>query len=215
VLSQTSSAPTEALAPGTVLSAELSKWLDAKKCRVNDRIEAKTVNDLLVNGQLVVPRNTRIIGHITEAKVHSKISPGSTLGLEFDQIVLKNGHEVPLLLTIQALAPPRRTSSIGSGPDSLADRMTTPNRLPPVGAQAPPAGSSSLPSEYPDNIPSPPSTNAGGPSNSTVTPLSSTSRGVVGIRRLMLDASGPVSIFRTSGGNVRLESGTQLTLRVQ
>jgi len=39
---------------------------------VNDKIEADPVNDLLVNGKLVVPRNTRVIGHITEARAQAK-----------------------------------------------------------------------------------------------------------------------------------------------
>ena len=84
----------ESLPPGTVLSVELSKSLDAKKSKANAKIEAKTATDLLVHGQIVVPRNTKIIGHVTEAKAHSKASPGSLLGITFERMLVKGGREM-------------------------------------------------------------------------------------------------------------------------
>ena len=211
-------AAADRLAPGTVLSVELSTRLDAKKCQANDKIEARTVTDLLVHGQILVHRNTRIIGHITEAKAHSKTSPGSTVGIAFDRMLLKDGREVPLQMTVQAIARPLHTFAFGSGPDSLADMTTTPGKLPPVGAQAPAGDSSSTtltPNTYPSNVPAPPSINAAGPSSSTVSPLGSSSRGVIGMTGLSLDTAGPESVLSSSTGNVHLDGGTQLTLRVQ
>ena len=72
------------LASGTLLSVELSKSLDAKKLKANDKFEARTAVDLLAHGQIVIPRNAKIIGHVTEAKAHSKESPESVVGLAFD-----------------------------------------------------------------------------------------------------------------------------------
>jgi hypothetical protein len=212
---QNSATVTDSLAAGTVLLAELSNRLDAKKYKVNDKIEARIVTDLLVHGRVVVPRNTRIIGHVTEVKAYSKTSPGSIVGIALDRMLLKGGREVPLVMTIQAIAQPLHIPAYGSGPDSLADKATTPHRLPPVGAQAPAAGSSSLTSDHLDNIPAPPSINTGGPSLSTVGPLGPKSRGVVGMKGLSLDTSGAICVLSSSTGNLRLDSGTQLTLRVQ
>lgn len=207
----------DALAPGTVLAVELSKSLDAKKSKANDKIEAKTAVDLLVRGKIVVPRNTKIIGHVTEAKAHSKSSPGSVIGVTFDRMLLKGGREVSLQLTVQAIARPLQVPGFGSGPDNLADVPSMPGRLPPVGAQAPATGSSSttLTPKYPDDMAPPPSINTGGPSPSTIIPLSASSRGVVGMKGLSMDTSGPVSVLTSSTGNVHLDSGTQLALRVQ
>ena len=74
---QTSSPPADSatLPPGTVLSVDFSKSLDAKKSKPNDKIEAKTASDLILHGQIVVPRNTKIVGHVTEAKAHRKALP--------------------------------------------------------------------------------------------------------------------------------------------
>jgi len=92
--------------PGTILAVELSKSLNAKKTRANDRVEAKTATDLLAHGQIVVPRNTKIIGHVTEAKARSKTSPDSLVGITFDRILLKDGREVPLQVAVQTIAKP-------------------------------------------------------------------------------------------------------------
>lgn len=63
------------LAAGTIISVELSKTLDAKKVKANDKIEARTAMDLLSHGQIIIPRNAKVIGHVTEAKAHTKQSP--------------------------------------------------------------------------------------------------------------------------------------------
>jgi hypothetical protein len=201
--------------PEAVLSVTLSNSLDAKKCKVNDRIEVKTVTDLWFNGRIVVQRSTKIVGHITEAKAHSKTSPGSTVGIAFDGMLLKDGREVPLQMMIQAVARPLHLTPYQSGPDTLADRSMSPAALPGVGAQATAAGSSSLPPDYGNNVPAPPSINTRGPASSTVGPLNSTSRGVVGMKGLSLDTSGPASVLSSSTGNLHLDSGTQLILRLQ
>ena len=100
---------TASLAPGTILSVELSKSLDAKKLKASDKFEARTAIDLLSHGQIVVPRNTKVIGHVTEAKAHSKESADSILGLTFDRMISKDGREIPLQAAVQALARPLQT----------------------------------------------------------------------------------------------------------
>ena len=114
----------DAPASGTLLSVELSKSLDAKKAKANDRVEARTATDLLAHGHIVVPRNTKIVGHVTEAKAHSKASPDSTIGITFDRMLLKDGREVPLQLTVQAIARPLQLGS-PEGNTQRADRHGT------------------------------------------------------------------------------------------
>jgi hypothetical protein len=204
-------APSDTLPAGTVLSAELSKSLDARKSKANDKIEARTATDLLVHGQIVVPRNTKIVGHVTEAKAHSKASPGSLVGITFDRMLLKGGREVPLQATVQALARPLQLNSMvnDNPPGDMASRM--PGQRP---ASAGDSSAPTIPPRYPAaTIPEPPGLNA--PNTSTVSPLAPTSRGVVGIKGLSLETSGPVSVLTSSTGNVHLDSDTQLILRVQ
>src|SRR4051812_2801846 len=51
------------VAAGTVIPAELDKSIDAKKCKTGDPVVAKTTSDLLSNGQVAIPRGTKITGH--------------------------------------------------------------------------------------------------------------------------------------------------------
>jgi hypothetical protein len=227
VLTAMSSAPVNAeaaaaadtLASGTVLSVELSTGLDAKKCKANDKIAARAVIDLLLHGEIVVPRNTEIIGHVTEAKAHSKSSAGSMVGIVFDYLLLKGGREVSLQMTVQAIARPLPPSAYESGPNSPADMSTMPGQVPRGGSlipgRVPPSPSSGATTKYPNNIASGSSSNPPGRINPPANSLDSTSRGVFGINGLSLDTSGPVSVLSSSTGNVHLDRGTQLTLRVQ
>ena len=211
---QNSAAPADTLASGTLLSVELSKSLDARKSKANDRIEAKTATDLLAHGRIVFPRNTKIIGHVTVAKARSKTSPDSMVGITFDRMLLKDGHEVPLKVAIQAIARPLQFGSSPEGNVPRADR--TANGVPTMPGQRSPMGDASslgVPSSYPGDLA--PIPDPMGQNSSTVIPLSPTSKGVVGMKGLSLDTSGPVAVLSSNNGNVHLDSGTQLILRVQ
>ncbi len=209
-------APTSADGPpsGTILSVELSKSLDAKKAKANDRVEARTATDLLAHGQIVVPRNTKIIGHVTEAKARSKASPDSMIGITFDRMLLKDGREVPLQVAVQAIARPLQLGS-PEGNVPRADRsggVAMPGQRGPLGD----ASTQGVPPSYPGDLaPIPDPMGPNRTSDSTVVPLSPTSKGVVGMKGLNLDTLGPAAILTSNTGNVHLDSGTQLILRVQ
>jgi hypothetical protein len=56
---------------------------------------------------------------------------------------------------------------------------------------------------------------SGGQPRSSGHSLDSSSQGVVGMRGLSLSTSGPASVVSSSSGNVKLDSGTQILLRIQ
>jgi hypothetical protein len=210
-------APADTLAPGTLLAVELSKSLDARKTKANDRVEARTATDILAHGRIVVPRNTKVIGHVTEAKAHGKDSPDSKLGVAFDRMQLKDGREVPLQLAVQAIARPLQFGASAEGTVPPADRqgrVSMPGQHAPLGdASISGTATSSVPSSYPGDlapIPDPIT-----PSSLTVVPLSPTSKGVIGMKGLSLDTSGSAAVLTSNSANVHLDSGTQLILRVQ
>jgi hypothetical protein len=207
------------LPSGSVLAADLSKSLDAKKAKEGDKIEAKTATDMLAHGQIVVPRNTKIVGHVTQAKPRSKESPDSMVGITFDRMLLKDGREVPLQLIVQAVARPLQLVSSLPGTPGDAPSNGPANMPGPRTGNSSPGGSGGMGggSAYPSVA------NPGGPGGgdesmsggATSTPLGPTSRGVVGIKGLSMDAPGPVAVLSSNTGNVHLEGGTQLILRVQ
>jgi hypothetical protein len=213
----TAKAATVADAPpsGTILSVELSKSLDAKKAKANDRVEARTATDLLAHGQIVVPRNTKIVGHVTEAKARSKASPDSMIGITFDRMLLKDAREVPLQMAVQAIARPLQFGVNSEGSVARADRpggVAMPGQRGPLGD----ASTQGPPSSYPGDLaPMPDPMAPNRTSDSTVVPLSPTSKGAVGLKGLSLETSGPAAVLSSNTVNVHLDAGTQLILRVQ
>ena len=173
--------------PGTIIPAELSKTIDARKVKAGDKIEIKTVVDLLSEGQVVVPKDSKILGHISEVKARSKDSKDSMIGIVVDSLSTKEGGELAIQAVVQAIGRPVEQ---GSNYSSMAGG---------------PIGSSGA---------SQPSGAAGQPSSSGGS-LDPRSQGVVGLKDLSLSTSDQASVISSSHENVRLESGTQLILRIQ
>jgi len=207
--------------PGTIIPAELSKSVDAKKLKQGDKIEAKTTMDLLANGQIVVPRDSKIMGHVTEAKPRSKESPESTVGIAFDRISLKNGREVLLRATVQAIGPSLNNLPFpehGNEPVSQAPAGMHAGNIPPShgtvggssGGSARPGGSP-YPAGDPQDVPS-----GTVPSErSAAAALDPHSHGVVGMKWLSLSTSDQGSRVSSNTNNVHLDGGTQLILRTE
>src|SRR5258708_22072880 len=103
---------------GSTVQAELVKPLDANKNKVGDEVVAKTTHDVKSGGRLIVPKGSKLIGHVTEVKAHSKDQATSELGIAFDHAVLKNGTEMPLTLGIQAIGRSQASAS-GIEDDSM------------------------------------------------------------------------------------------------
>src|ERR1041385_7138988 len=89
---------------GSILYAELSKTVDAKKAKVGDPVSAILTADVLAHGKIVVRHDSKLVGHVTEAQVHSKESPESRLGIVFDRVMTKEG-EIPFQSSLLAIRP--------------------------------------------------------------------------------------------------------------
>lgn len=107
------------LSNGTTLEVALTKSLDAKKNKVGDEVAAKVTKDVKSDGRVVIPKGSKLIGRVTEAKARRKGESESALGLAFDRAVMKDGHEMPLNLAIQAVAAAEGVASAALGDDGL------------------------------------------------------------------------------------------------
>src|SRR5690349_4298413 len=106
------------LASGTTILATLSKSVDAKKAKQGDEITARAAQNVVSNGSVVIPRGSKLIGHVTDAKAREKGQNESSLGIAFDKVVLKNGQEVPLQASIRAIsAAPNNNAANSPMPD--------------------------------------------------------------------------------------------------
>jgi hypothetical protein len=203
-----------ALPTGTIIAIELAKSLDARKVKVGDAIESKVPADVLLHGKIVVPRDTKIVGHVTDVKLHSKDSPGARVGIAFDRMVPKKGSDVPLQLVVQAVGRPLQLVDY---PMPVSERSGGPagNASAAGGAGA----AASNPSRSQERVAAIPMSGAGldsdTPPPTTMAPLGPTSKGVVGIKGWTLETSGQGSVISAEKDNVHLDTGAQMILRVE
>jgi hypothetical protein len=114
----------DTLSDGTTFHSTLTSSLDAKKNKPGDKVEARTTEAVKQNGRVVLPKGTRLEGHVTQVQARSKDDAQSTLGIAFDRAILNNGEEMPLHVGIQALADSRANAQSSMGDD--AEMMPAP-----------------------------------------------------------------------------------------
>ena len=221
--SPTTAAPTTAatprIAPGSVIPVQLTKTIDAKKAKPGDEVVAKVTMDLKTNsGEVLVPKDTKVTGHVTEAQARGKDQKESQVGIAFDHAALKDGN-VALPMSIQAvIAPPTNNENSGSGVDQgpAAGGGSAPTS--PMGAGRT-GGMSGAGQTQPSSL-SPnavPTTGSDTQQGSARPQINGNTQGVVGISNLKLDAGQNAtqgSVLSSEKNNVKVESGTMLLLKV-
>ena len=212
------SASASRIAPGTVIPVELTKSIDAKKVKTGDEVVAKVTMDLKTNsGEIVVPKDTKVVGHVTAAQTRSKEQKDSQVGIIFDRAVMKTG-EIEMPMSIQAIIAPQGSNSgnANNGNQSTAapsangsGASSNSGRAPRMGGTPPPAPNASTGGNTP--------TDASTAANAHE-PITGKTEGVVGLRDLKLattaTAASQGSVVSSEKNNVKLESGTFMLLRV-
>ena len=102
---------TPTLEATTTLPVVLARSVSANHARPNDVVLATTFQDVQLSGGRHIPSGARVTGHVVEAQSfnfdktpYAKQKPGM-LTVRFDTVQV-NGTEVPLNVTVRALADP-------------------------------------------------------------------------------------------------------------
>ncbi len=216
-----------ALSAGTTVRAVLAKSIDSRKCKPGGEVVATASEDVKSDGKVVVRKGSKLIGHVTEVKAKAEGEANSSMGLMFDQAVLKNGETVQMSSVVQAMAAAQTApasvdsdmSAMGSGGVSSTASGGRSGLLGSVGSTANAATGAVA------NI----GGGATGALNSSVGStthvgnglggaLNSTSSGAVGMKGLSLATAASNategSVITSTGKSVHLDSGTQMILRV-
>ncbi|MFZ0734761.1 MAG: hypothetical protein WAM79_20760 [Candidatus Sulfotelmatobacter sp.] len=214
---QTQPENTPRIAPGSVIPVQLTKAIDAKKAKSGDEVVAKVTQDMKTNtGVVLVPKDTKVIGHVTEAQARHKNEKESELAIAFNQAVLDN-QPVDLPMSIQAVIGQQNNAmnaggspggNPGAEPPPPSSAGTTQNS--PMAGRSP-MGSPGQPQPAPNEAPTPESQGNQRP------PINAKTQGVIGISNLNLSpnsTSTQGSVLSSEKNNVKLESGTMLLLRV-
>lgn len=224
---------------GVALVAEIDNTLNAKKLKPGDKIKGVLTQDLVLQGKIIAPVDTKIVGHVTEAKGATDSDPSSRLGIVFDKLLLKHHQQLDFVAVVQALAHPAQRRSrvdqpsqmlppavMGAGSQSNTIGPAGPSRTAGGTQNRPPTqsvGAASL-SSLPAGVPVTVKTNLG--SSVTGVDLPSGGRpigaglpqGVFGLPGLSLSATStaetPGPVILSKSGSIKLEYGTQVLLRI-
>jgi hypothetical protein len=221
---QSGAAPPAASSPlqtGSLIYAELSKSIDSKKAKVGDPVVAKVTQAVLSHGKIAIPKNAKIVGHLTAAKARTKDQPQAQLGIAFDRAELKDGSQIPLMsTTIQALASAYATDqtapNLATGGAGGADASGMPNSHSGanMGGMTSPMGGSRYPTNTsPGGADTTPAAGSGMPASEN--PLNANSHGVTGMPGVRLESQPQGGVVSVEGKNLKLDSGTQMVLRTQ
>jgi hypothetical protein len=203
-----------------VIPVELTKSIDAKKLKTGEEIEAKVTQDLKSgNGELIVPMNTKVLGRVTEVEEGNKEQKESQVGISFDHAVTKNGDSVPLAMSIQAIIAPPNSNSNNSYASGEGAGVSAPGAGGGMqgnnGARSAGMGTGAAP-------PSPGSSgddaNSAQSSANSRQPINGNTQGVIGLSHLKLSMAANAtqgSLISSDKGNVKVDSGTFMLLRVQ
>jgi cell division septation protein DedD len=93
-LARQSAPPPEAqftIAAGTRIPLSLRNKVDTRHSRDGDRIYLETVQPVVVNGKIVIPRGSYVNGTVTQSKRAGHSKGKSELYIRFDVLILPNG----------------------------------------------------------------------------------------------------------------------------
>lgn len=101
------------LASNTALSGQLENSLDARHAKVGDRVALRTTEAVKQNGETVVPKGARLLGHVTEVQQRTKSNGESRIGVAFDRLQ-KGALDMPITASIVSITQARSQASSGN-----------------------------------------------------------------------------------------------------
>jgi hypothetical protein len=201
------------------VDAVLDKSVDAKKNKTGDQVRATLSVDVKSGNGVVIPKGSKLVGHITEAKPKAKGDANSQLGIAFDKVIPKAGNELPIHASIRGLSKPQpammESGGMPAGP-GVQPGLGGPSG--PIGGPATPGAPGSAP------VPGGRATNG---TPQTENPSAETAQdaaghgaqaGTVPIPGLSIEPNGGdqsgATLITSTTRTVHLDSGTHLALRL-
>jgi len=222
-----------ALESGTAVQAALSKSVDAKKAKPGDAVEARVQQDVKSAGRVVVPKGSKLVGHVTKAQAREKGTAESALGIAFDHAVLKNGESIAFQGVIRAIAAAPQMTASGQDDMTTGAGAAYPSASPEGGLGSAAGGAVRGIGNTAAGVAGSASGAASGAASTATSTLpaadatvgtatsgavGASAPGIRGLPGLQIDAAGSNStngtVIVSDKKNVHLDSGTQLTIQV-
>jgi hypothetical protein len=84
---------------------KVTKTLDSSKLKEGDAIEVETAGSFKLPNGTLVPKSSKMAGHVVLAKARSKGDPESQLTIAFDKLTI-GSEQLPVKGSVQAVYPP-------------------------------------------------------------------------------------------------------------
>ena len=198
----------------SMVFAVLTKSLESKSATAGQDLTLQTMSDVIIDGKVIIPKDSKLVGHVSEVATRSKDEPRSVLAIIIDKAVTTDGMEIPLQAIIAAVARPK--SDLSSDPTYGMMHSNEPKMIGTGPGSASSTGGLSASSKASSTAAVATANIKGGMDETSL--LNENSQGADGYEGLSLSwhlmAPPPVTVFASKGNNVKLEAGTQMLLRM-
>jgi len=209
---------------GTQISGQLQSTLDTKNAKVGDQVVLKATNAVKQNGQTVVEKGSRLIGHVTEVQQRAKNGAGSRVGVVFDRLQ-QGGNSVPISAVITSVFQAQSAAGASvSDDDMMAMGSTSTQTMTSTrssgGGGGLLGGVVNSTTQTVSGVANTAGQTVNGVTNTAGQTVGSTTRSVGGtLRGLQISQSTDASasggsVLSLSNGDLRLEKGTTVNLAV-
>lgn len=102
VFAQTAAEPSESRAvpfvlhDGTPVRLRTTRLLSSKDAKTGETVDFEVLEDVKVNGIVVIPRESFALGTVTQAKPNGRLGKGGKLDMTIDSVRIVSGEKVPL-----------------------------------------------------------------------------------------------------------------------
>ncbi len=200
--------------PVSKVFALLNKTVESKSASIGDELILQTISDVVVDGQLVIPKGSKFLGHVAGVLTKGKGEPQSLLTIVIDKAVaIGGGRDILVQAIVVAIAAP--VNPLSSDPTYEMMHSNEPKMV----------GSGPSVTTSTGGLP------ASSKANSTAAVATAELKGRMETMLLTEDSLGavgyegvsiswhlsippPLTVFSTRAKNMKLEAGTQMLLRM-
>ena len=85
---------------GTKLKIILETPIDEVTSMVDDEISARTAKNVEVDGKVVIPAGSTVVGKISEINLAKRLHKAGSVRIEFKNLTMPDGRQVPILASV-------------------------------------------------------------------------------------------------------------------
>jgi peptidoglycan hydrolase-like protein with peptidoglycan-binding domain len=113
---------------GTIIPLKMDTYLSSDTSRAGDHFTATVSRDVLVDGRVTIPANSKLEGHVTGTTPAERGSKTGTIAVVFDRITIGNGSSIPVDGTLTTLSDEGRREldrDLGNNEDTVGGSSRT------------------------------------------------------------------------------------------